>query len=65
MVRNYVQNEADPHASAAQRVSRAVTEAFVATQVATFIQDLPLHLSGKEAHIVKDLLTLVSFIDNW
>ena len=60
MVRDYVKNEADPDASAAQRVSRAVTEAFVAAQVATFIQTLPTHLPGKEAQIVKDLLTLVS-----
>lgn len=58
MVRDYVKNETDPDASAAQRVSRAVTEAFVAAQAATFIQDLPSHLPGKEVYVVKDLLTL-------
>ena len=60
MVREYAQHESDSDATAPQRVARAATEAFVAAQLETFIHDLPSQLSGKNAHAVKDLLTLVS-----
>ena len=60
MVREYAKNEADPDASAPQRVSRAVSEAFVAAQVEAFFQGLCSQLPNKDADIIKDLLTLVS-----
>lgn len=60
MVRSYVRNESDPDAGEPQRVARAVTEAFVAAQVQEFIRELPSQLPGKDAHVLKDLLTLVS-----
>lgn len=60
MVREYAKHESDPDASAPQRVSRAVTEAFISSQVESFIHELPKQLPGKDAHILKDLLTLVS-----
>lgn len=60
MVLEYAAHEGDPDASAPQRVSRAVTEAFVAAQVEGFIHELPSQLPGDSAHVVKDLLTLVS-----
>lgn len=60
MVREYAQHQSDPDATAPQRVARAVTEAFVAAQVEGFIHELPTQLPGKDAHVLKDLLTLVS-----
>ncbi|EKM52427.1 uncharacterized protein PHACADRAFT_260805 [Phanerochaete carnosa HHB-10118-sp] len=58
MIREYAKHENDLDASAPQRVSRAATEAFVAVQVESFIQELPSQLPDKDAHILKDLLTL-------
>lgn len=58
-VRNQAIREADPDASAAQRVARAVTEAFVAGQVEGFIHNVPSQLAGQEAHAVGDVLLLV------
>jgi acyl-CoA oxidase len=60
MVREYAQHQDDPDASAPQRVARAVTEAFVVAQVEGIIHELPSQLPGKDAHVFKDLLTLVS-----
>ena len=59
VVRSYVAHESDPDASAANRVARAVTEAFVAAQVEGFVRSLPSQLPGQEAHVVCDLLLLV------
>jgi len=58
IVRDHARHEHNPDASAAQRVARAVTEAFVAAQVEQFIQDVPSQLPGTEAHAVADLLLL-------
>lgn len=58
-VRHYATHEADPDASAAQRVARAVTEAFVAAQVESFVHTVPSQLPGEEAHVLTDVLLLV------
>lgn len=60
VVRDYARHEREPDANVAQRVAKAVTEAFVAVQVEQFIRDAPRLLPGQEAHIVADLLLLVS-----
>ncbi|KAI0698287.1 peroxisomal oxidase [Cytidiella melzeri] len=58
-VREYVRHSNDPDAGAAQRVAKAVTEAFVAAQVESLIQDVPSQLTGREeARVVVDLLVL-------
>ena len=59
VVRERAQHELDADASADQRVSRAVTEAFVAEQVEKFISGLQSDLSGREAAIIGDVLHLV------
>ena len=59
MIREFAKHEADPDASAPQRMSRAATEAFVAVQVEAFIKELASELPGKDAHILADLLNLV------
>lgn len=61
LVQDYTTHEADPDGSAAQRVAKGVTEAFVAATVAQFIQDVPTQLPGQEAHVVTDLLLLVRY----
>lgn len=58
-VRDYAKYEDEPDADAAQRVAKAVTEAFVAAQVEKFICDVPGQLPGQDAHVVADLLLLV------
>lgn len=58
IVRSHTNNLQSPDASAIQRVSKAVTEAFIARQVLGFIQDLPRTLPDKDAKIVSGLLTL-------
>jgi acyl-CoA oxidase len=66
VIRDYANNEGEPDAHVAQRVAKAITEAFVAAQVEQFIRDIPadslLSASGSEAsaHVVADLLSLVS-----
>lgn len=59
MVREHARHEHDADASAAQRVAHGVTEAFVAAQIAQFIEDLPRQLSGQNAHVISDVLLLV------
>lgn len=61
LVQDRATHENDADASADQRVSRAVTEAFVAEQIETFIKTLYTDIggSGKEAAVVRDLLHLV------
>jgi acyl-CoA oxidase len=58
IVRELAQNFDDPDASVIQRVSKAVTEAFVAVQVGDIINNLamPCH----ETHVVRSLYRLVS-----
>lgn len=62
MVHNYAKHEDAPDASAPQRVSRAVSDAFVAAQVEMFIHELPSQMPDKDARVIKGLLTLVSVI---
>ena len=59
LVRDRAQYEHDPDASADQRVSRAVTEAFVAAQVEDTMNNLDRHLAGAETAVIRDLLQLV------
>ena len=59
MVRERATHAADPDASMEQRVSRAVTDAFVAAQVGDIIDGLDDSISGKEAAILRKLYTLV------
>ena len=47
-------------ASSDQRVARAVTECYVAKQVASFIDDLPANFSNTSVGVLKSLFTLVS-----
>jgi acyl-CoA oxidase len=58
VVQDLVHHEANPDASATQRVSKAATEAFVAVQVGQMIQEL--QFSDKEKCVVADLYRLVS-----
>lgn len=58
-VKLYSQNENDSDPNADQRLSRAVTEAFIAEQLENFIHTLNKHLSGREATALRDLLQLV------
>ena len=58
VVLDLVHHEANPDASATQRVSKAATEAFVAVQVGQMIQEL--QFSDKEKSVVADLYRLVS-----
>ena len=59
MVRERAKYDADPDASMEQRVSRAVTDAFVAAQVGDIIDGLDDSISGKEAAVLRKLYTLV------
>ncbi|KAF7796497.1 hypothetical protein EIP86_007675 [Pleurotus ostreatoroseus] len=58
LVRSRALHENDADASADQRVSRAVTEAFVAEQLEGFINGLRDELPGKNASVVRNLLHL-------
>ncbi len=49
----------DPDASVDQRVSRAVTDAFVAAQVGDFVKSLEETVGGKEAVVLRKLYNLV------
>jgi len=58
IIQERARNQSSPDASSNQRVSKAVTEAYVATQVAQMIQNL--ELLDKEKRVVADLYHLVS-----
>jgi acyl-CoA oxidase len=58
IVQDLARNQGNPDASANQRASKAVTEAFVATQIVQLIRDLPL--TDKDKIVVGDLYRLVS-----
>ena len=58
LVREHSQTVAEPDATVNQRVSKAVTEAFVAAQVGEIITSLSL--SASSAHTVRTLYMLVS-----
>ena len=60
LVQSRALHENDADASAGQRVSRAVTEAFVSEQLEGFINGLQDELPGKNAAVVRNLLHLVS-----
>lgn len=57
MVNEHAQNVADQDASVNQRVSKAVTEAFVAVQVRSIIKNLAL--PEKDTTVLRALYTLV------
>jgi acyl-CoA oxidase len=59
IVHEIAQTIADPDASATQRVSKAVTEAFVAARVGEMVVALGTVLPQREGAIVKKLYTLV------
>ncbi|KAF8882820.1 acyl-CoA oxidase [Infundibulicybe gibba] len=56
VVREHAQNISDPDASVYQRVSKAVTEAFVAAQVGGMLKDLPSH--EPEARVLRSVYLL-------
>lgn len=58
VVQDLVRNQNNPDASAHQRVSKAVSEAFVAAQVVRMIRELDL--LAKDRHVVVELYRLVS-----
>lgn len=58
VVQDLALNQSRPDASANQRVSKAVVEAYVAVQVVQMIQEQ--ELTGKDQSIVGDLYRLVS-----
>ncbi|TFK85181.1 acyl-CoA oxidase [Polyporus arcularius HHB13444] len=58
MVQERAKHLQDPDASADQRVSRAVTDAFVAAQVCEFIKSLRETVGGKEAVVLSKLYNL-------
>lgn len=60
IVKEFAKHANDPDASANQRVSKAVTEAFVAVQVGLMIQEL--QLAETENCVIRDLYLLVSAI---
>lgn len=57
VVKDLAEHLADPDASVYQRVSKAVTDAFVATQISQMVQDL--NLSTNETKAVRGLYQLV------
>lgn len=59
VARDYAKHVGDADASAAQRVSKAVTEAFVAGQIGSYMGELRKQLPTREAGVIRDLLTLV------
>ncbi|EGO20267.1 hypothetical protein SERLADRAFT_477680 [Serpula lacrymans var. lacrymans S7.9] len=56
VVRDFARNQGDDDASASQRVSRAVVDAFVATQIGHIVKDL--HILNLEKRVISDLLRL-------
>jgi len=62
VVKELAKNVKEPDASVYQRVSKAVTEAFVGRQVGDTIASLGQALGAKEGEVVKKLLTLVRLI---
>ncbi|KAL4243883.1 Acyl-coenzyme A oxidase [Abortiporus biennis] len=58
VVQQYARQSENLDASADQRVSRAVTDAFVAQQVQTFISALSGELPGRESLVLTDLFRL-------
>lgn len=59
-VRAYANHQQDPDASIDHRVSKAVTEAFVASQIGEMMHKLDEALPSAAAHIPKRVFTLVS-----
>ena len=66
LVHESAQTIGEPDASATQRVSRAVTEAFVAARVGEMIQGVGNTLKLREADVVKKVYLLVgTFIQSY
>ncbi len=62
LLRDLVLHDSDRDASVEERVSRAVTEAFVAEQIMAYIGDIQNGLPGKSAEVLRDLLHLVRLL---
>lgn len=61
LVHESAQTLSEPDATMTQRVSRAVTEAFVAARVGEMIAALSTDLQPREAEVVKKVYLLASF----
>lgn len=62
LVREYVQNAENPDANANQRTSKAVSEAFVATQVGEILKNIQQSgLEGKDTVALSNVYLLVRF----
>lgn len=59
VVHEHAQTSAHPDATVNQRVSKAVTEAFIGAQVLAIIRNLPL--KGKDGQVIGSLYLLVCF----
>lgn len=59
-VKAYATHHEDSDASIDRRVSKAITEAFVASQVGEMLKTLQDKLPGREAQVLRRLFTLVS-----
>ena len=62
LVREHSETAAEPDAGVDQRVSKAVTEAFIAAQVGKMITSLSLPASARSAHCIRALYMLVSLL---
>lgn len=58
----YATYQQDPDSNVDRRVSKAVTEAFVASQVGEMLKTSEDKLPAREAQVLKKLFTLVSYM---